>query len=203
MNNLTKTAKTLDKICHVVQVIFKVTAIVAAITLVITLLIPMAGVDITTYSSGANSLDIGVLEMELSENAPINFTLAYIQGLVVLGLGGVCMLIGSRACRCIRNILKPMTEGQPFDNSVSTNLKKLSNLTIITGIAANVTLIVEEVLTVFAYNLVDLMNPALVTHISINYDLDLTFLLYFGILRLLSYVFHYGEELQKLSDETV
>jgi hypothetical protein len=204
MNNLTKTAKTLDKICHVVQVLFKVAAIAAAIGFVMMLLMPtLFGVDIATYSSDMNSLDIGILEMELSENAPINFTLAYLQGLVVLAMSGVCVFIGSLACTCIRAILNPMTEGHPFSNTVSTNLKKLSNLTIWVGIATNLTLIVEGMLTVFAYNLGGLMNPDLVTHISINYDLDLTFMLYFGVLRLLSYIFRYGEELQQLSDETL
>jgi hypothetical protein len=48
-----------------------------------------------------------------------------------------------------------------------------------------------------------MMNPEVVSHIGMNIEPDLSFLLTFGILRLLSYVFSYGEELQKLSDETV
>ena len=172
MNKLTKTAKTLDKFCHVVQIIFTIVFVFGIIC-------------------------------SCFMNAVIDFDLAYMQGLVVLVLGSVCLFIGRQACRYIRAILHPMTEGQPFDNAVSTNLKKLANLSIFAGIFLNLTQIVEGVMTVFAFNLPDLMNPALVSHIGINFELDLTFLVCFGILRLLSYVFHYGEELQQLSDETV
>ena len=35
------------------------------------------------------------------------------------------------------------------------------------------------------------------------FSVDLTFLVYWAILLLLSYVFRYGEELQQLSDETL
>ena len=203
MNKLTKTAKTLDKICHVVQVIFTIVIVFGIICSGLMLLGYALGWDIATYSSGVNTLDIGILEMVLTENAVIDFDLAYMQGLVVLVLGSVCLYIGRQACRYIRAILHPMTEGQPFDNAVSTNLKKLANLSIFAGIFLNLTQIVEGVMTVFAFNLPDLMNPALVSHIGLNFELDLTFLVYFGILRLLSYVFHYGEELQQLSDETV
>ena len=36
-----------------------------------------------------------------------------------------------------------------------------------------------------------------------NFEIDLSFLLSWGTLMLLSYVFQYGEQLQQLSDETV
>ena len=204
MNNLTKTAKTLDKICHVVQVILKVAAITCAVALVIMLLVPpLFGDSISTYMSGTNSLDFGSLDLELTENAVINFTLGFVQGLIGITMGFVVIFIAIKFCQCIRAILHPMTLGQPFDNGISNNLKKLSNLTIWMGIATNLTMIADGILTVFVYNLGDMMNPEVVSHIGMNIEPDLSFLLTFGILRLLSYVFSYGEELQKLSDETV
>ena len=203
MNNLTKTAKTLDKVCHVAQVILTTAGIVAIICISLMLLFGAFGADLVTFSSGMNTVSFGSLKLELSEIAAVNHTLAFLQAIIVLAMACVCMFIGRQGCRYIRAILNPMTLGQPFDNAVSTNLNKLANLCIAAGIATNLTLIVEEVMTVFAYNLGDLMNPALVSHITISLDLDLTFLLYFGILRLLSYVFRYGQELQQLSDETL
>ena len=204
MNNLTKTAKTLDKICHVVQVILKVAAITCAVALVIMLLVPpLFGESISTYMSGTNSLDFGSLDLELTEKAVVNFNLGFVQGIVGITMGFVVIFIAIKFCQCIRAILHPMTLGQPFDNGISTNLKKLSNLTIWMGIATNLTMIADGILTVFVYNLGDMMNPEVVSHIGMNIEPDLSFLLTFGILRLLSYVFSYGEELQKLSDETV
>jgi len=35
------------------------------------------------------------------------------------------------------------------------------------------------------------------------FKIDLSFLIYWAILMLLSYVFRYGEQLQQLSDETL
>lgn len=204
MNKLTKTAKTLDKISRIAQICFTIVIIMCAVALVLTLLIPLlSGESIASYMSGTNSLYFSGLEIELAENTAINYNLTYIQTLVVLAMGGVSVFIASRACRCIRAILHPMTLGQPFDNAVSTNLKKLSNLTIWMGVATNLTILVDSVITMFAYNMSNIMNPEVVTGINMHCNLDLTFLLYFAILRLLSYVFRYGQELQQLSDETL
>ena len=164
---------------------------------------PLFGESISTYMSGTNSLDFGSLDLELTENAVVNFNLGCVQGLIGITMGFVVIFIAIKFCQCIRAILHPMTLGQPFDNGISNNLKKLSNLTIWMGIATNLTMIADGIMTVFVYNLGDLMNPEVVSHIGMNIEPDLSFLLTFGILRLLSYVFSYGEELQKLSDETV
>lgn len=203
MEKLTKTAKTLDKVFSIVYSVFTALAIAAAVCLGIMLMGFLFKWDPATYGTGFNSLDIGILEVELSESVHVNYKLVLLQGTIILALSCLCMLIGRQGIRYIRDILQPMTLGQPFAGAVNTNLKKLATLSIISGIATNLTPIVADVMTVFAFNLPDLMNPELVTHIGINYNLDLTFLLSFAILRLLSYVFHYGEELQKLSDETV
>ena len=203
MNNLTKTAKTLDKVCHVAQVILTTAGIVAIICISLMLLFGVFGADLVTFSSGMNTVSFGSLKLELSEIAAVNHTLAFLQAIIVLAMACVCMFIGRQGCRYIRAILNPMTLGQPFDNAVSTNLKQLSNLTIWMGVATNLTLLVDSVITMFAYNMSNIMNPEVVTGINMHCNLDLTFLLYFGILRLLSYVFHYGQELQQLSDETL
>ena len=204
MNKLTKTAKTLDKICNVVQTGFKIMLIFCAVALAFMLLVPpLFGESIATYMSGTNSLDFGSLDLELTEKAVVNFNLGFVQGLIGITMGFVVLFIALKTCQCIRAILRPMTLGQPFDNGISLNLKKLSNLIVFGGIAANLATIADGIMTVFVYNLGDLMNPEVVSHIGMNIEPDLSFLLTFGILRLLSYVFSYGEELQKLSDETV
>ena len=103
----------------------------------------------------------------------------------------------------IREILHPMTEGKPFDAVISTNLKKLARLSINLGILINIIRISEQVMTVFVYDLPELLISEKITHVGGMFQLDLTFLIYWAILLLLSYVFRYGEELQQLSDETL
>ena len=58
-------------------------------------------------------------------------------------------------------------------------------------------------MTVFVYDLPGLLISHKITHVGGMFQVDLTFLIYWAILLLLSYVFRYGEELQQLSDETL
>ncbi|MCD8007812.1 MAG: hypothetical protein LUF68_02570, partial [Clostridiales bacterium] len=54
-----------------------------------------------------------------------------------------------------------------------------------------------------AVDVSSLFVSEVVTDITFRYTFDVNFLLYAAILYLLSYVFHYGEVLQRESDETV
>jgi hypothetical protein len=96
-----------------------------------------------------------------------------------------------------------MKEEKPFDAIVSTNLKKLARLSINLGILANVIILAEQIMTVFVYDLPALLISEKITHVSGMFHVDLSFLIYWAIFMLLSFVFHHGEELQKLSDETL
>ena len=58
-------------------------------------------------------------------------------------------------------------------------------------------------MVVFFYGLPELMVSEKITQVTGMFSVDLTFLVYWGILHLLGYVFHYGEQLQQLSDETL
>lgn len=96
-----------------------------------------------------------------------------------------------------------MTEEKPFDAVVGTNLRKLAKLSINLGILYNIIILSEQIMTVFVYDLPDLLLSEKITHIGGMFTLDLTFVVYWAFLMLLSYVFRYGEELQQLSDETL
>ena len=58
-------------------------------------------------------------------------------------------------------------------------------------------------MTVFVYDLPGLLLSEKIIHEGGMVQVDLTFLIYWAILMLLSYVFRYGEGLQQLSDETL
>ena len=47
------------------------------------------------------------------------------------------------------------------------------------------------------------INSAFIRSITVNYTFDAGFLLIFAVLMLVSWIFEYGTELQKLSDETL
>ena len=57
--------------------------------------------------------------------------------------------------------------------------------------------------TLTGYNLNELFLSDKITGVSVTYSCDLSFLIYALVLFLMSFIFKYGSELQKLSDETL
>ena len=57
--------------------------------------------------------------------------------------------------------------------------------------------------TLTGYNLNELFLSDEITGVSVTYSCDLSFLIYALVLFLMSFIFQYGSELQKLSDETL
>lgn len=103
----------------------------------------------------------------------------------------------------IRGILAPMKEGKPFDHNIARYLKRLAWLTVVNGI---LTQIIQNVLTgntLNGYNLNELFLSDKITGVSVTHSCDLSFLIYALVLFLMSFIFQYGSELQKLSDETL
>ena len=118
--------------------------------------------------------------------------------LVAVLLVFVCVFI-----RIIRDVLRPMTEGKPFESAVSDKLRKLSWISLIGGGVLSLAKMIGEIVL---YNVYDLGSVFLNTNIvacSAEFKLDMTFIAVFCVLHLLSYIFKYGEELQQLSDETL
>ena len=57
--------------------------------------------------------------------------------------------------------------------------------------------------TLTGYNLNELFLSDKITGASVTHSCDLSFLIYALVLFLMSFIFQYGSELQKLSEETV
>lgn len=57
--------------------------------------------------------------------------------------------------------------------------------------------------TLTGYNLNELFLSDKITGVSVTYSCDLSFLIYALVLFLMSFIFQYGSEPQKLSDETL
>lgn len=148
-------------------------------------------------------IDIGPLTIELApQHAPDNGTiLVYSWSLIALGT--FCAAIIYYAIGLLRKILQPMTQGQPFAPSVGNDIKRMSFVCLALGIAQNIANVLDTTNAIRAYQLADLASNEHILSITANYTLDITFLIFFFILLLLSYIFRYGSELQQLSDETL
>ena len=97
----------------------------------------------------------------------------------------------------VRQVLKPMKNGNPFDGSVSQNFKKLGWLSLAYGVAQVV------ISSAGRHMLLRALTGTGVSNVGVETQVDLTFLVVAGLLLLFAYIFRYGEELQRLSDETL
>ena len=203
MNNLSNTAKKLDKIFEIVHIVLGALAIACIVGVALIAVAYILKWDPSQIGTGYENFDIGFLELTVSEAYAPDKWLILLQAAITLAVSCRLLYDGRRGVGYIRQILQPMTEEKPFDSVVSTNLKKLARLSINLGILYNIIILSEQIITVFVYDLPGLLISEKITHVGGMFQVDLTFLVYWAILLLLSYVFRYGEQLQQLSDETL
>ena len=203
MNNLPNTAKKLDKVLEIAYIVLGAMAIGFLVCVALIAVAYIFKLDPSMIGTAYENFDIGFLELTVAESYAPDKWLVLLQAAVTLLVGCRLMYEGRRGVGYIREILLPMKEEKPFDTVVSTNLKKLAKLSINLGILFNIIKLSEQIMTVFVYNLPGLLVSEKITRVTGMFSVDLTFLVYWAILLLLSYVFRYGEELQQLSDETL
>ena len=203
MNNLSNTAKKLDKVLEIVHIVFGALAIACIVGVALIAVAYILKWDPTMIGTGYENFDIGFLELTVAEHYAPDKWLVLLQAALTLAVSCRLLYDGRQGVGYIREILHPMTEEKPFDSIVSTNLKKLAKLSINLGILYNIITLSEQIMTVFVYDLPGLLISEKISHVGGMFHLDLTFVVYWAVLLLLSYIFRYGEELQQLSDETL
>ena len=203
MNNLSNTAKKLDKVLEIAHIVFGALAIACIVFLVLIALAYVLKWDPAMIGTNYENFDIGFLELTVAESFAPDKWMVLLQAAITLAVSCRLMYDARRGVGYIREILEPMKEEKPFDSIVSTNLKKLARLSISLGILGNIISLSEQIMTVFVYDLPGLLISDRITHVGSMFQVDLAFLVYWAILLLLSYVFRYGEQLQQLSDETL
>ena len=203
MNNLSNTAKKLDKVLEIAYIVLGAMAIGFFVCVVLIACAYIFKLDPSMIGTAYENFDIGFLELTMAEGYAPDKWLVLLQSAITLLVGCRLMYEGRRGVGYIREILLPMKEEKPFDSIVSTNLKKLAKLSIVLGILYNIIILSEQVMTVFVYDLPGLLISEKIAHVDGMFQVDLTFIVCWAALLLLSYVFRYGEELQQLSDETL
>ena len=203
MNNLSNTARKLDKVFEIAHIVLGALAIACIVGVALIAAAYILKLDPAMIGTGYENFDIGFLELKIASAYAPDKWLVLLQGAITLAVGCRLAYDARRGVGYIREILHPMKEEKPFDSIVSTNLKKLAKLSINLGILCNIIILSEQIMTVFVYGLPSLLISEKITHVGGMFQVDLTFLIYWAVLLLLSYVFRYGEELQTLSDETL
>ena len=203
MNNLSTTAKKLDKVLEIAHIVLGALAIACIVGVALIAVAWIFKLDPTMIGTGYENFDIGFLELTVAESCAPDKWLVLLQAAITLLVSCRLFYDGRRGVGYVREILHPMTEEKPFDSIVSTNLRKLARLSINLGVLYNIIILSEQIMTVFVYDLPGLLVSDKITHVSGMFNVDLTFLIYWAVLLLLSYIFRYGEQLQQLSDETL
>lgn len=194
-----KAATNWDILLNVVQ---KVIIVGTAVIFVLAILMLFLGERIISYAD--ISLTLG--ELSFSPN-----NLSQVVDVSVWKVGITFNLVASAVLlafiwyeiRLIRKLFAPMKEGRPFDNGASKIIRRLAWVALIGGIINTLFQFIAMVIETRAIYFTVLFNTDAVSGFSTNYTVDCGFFVAALFLFLLSYVFHYGEELQKESDETL
>ena len=184
LKKISNLAGIMDRILKIVQII---NYILMGITL-LSSIATMASAGHLFQSSYTVNLGNYILKMKNSGN----YDASQIRNIVVLKFLSmeIFCVIYAYGIHVLRYILRPMKEGQPFQNGISLKLRKLALVSLVGG-------------AVSAFDMKALFNSDLLLDYSHMYNINITFLIMAIILYILSYVFKYGEALQKESDETL
>lgn len=203
MNKLNSTAKKLDTFFNVFNTLLSIAGVALLVGILIIAAAFLFNLPPEMVGTGYASFTFGPLELSLAEGyAPDPRMMLGVIGVECV-LAIVFCLITRLCVKCVRQILAPMIENQPFSCSVSVNLKKLAKYTLFLGITVLAIQWISGGLMILLADLPNLLVSEKITHVDIRFDANLSFLIVSAVFLLLSYVFRYGEELQQLSDETL
>ena len=196
---LSKGAAVIDRILKILQGFALAGVIVSAIFIPLTLILGRKIV------ADASSLELGVVTLKLAGDASAYLDEGNLKVSIVCVL--ICLILISAAAwyciRVLREILVPMKAGQPFARGISAKIRKLAWTVLIGGGVAEMGRVLAEVFETRAYHLERLLDMDRIAAVAYNFDVDLWFLGAALVLFFLSFIFRYGEELQREADETL
>ena len=203
MDKMMNTAVRLDKVFKIVQIALQIAFVACFVGLGIIAVGLIFKLPPEMIGTGYATVDLGLAEFELAAGC----TPDYKKVLFVVGMQLMLMTpvlhLGRRCVLRIRDILSPMKEGAPFHAAVGENLKKLAIHALELGVIINCMRMMGQAFVVHGYQLQQLLVSENILKVTFHYSFDLGFLLIAAVLYLLSCVFRYGQDLQKLSDETL
>lgn len=197
LKKISNLAGIMDRILKIVQIIYYILMGVTLLSSIAT----MASAGHLFQSSYTVNLGNYILKMKNSGN----YDASQIRNIVVLKFLSIEIfcVIYAYGIHVLRYILRPMKEGQPFENGISLKLRKLALVSLVGGAVHQILVLVYNNYKISAFDMKALFNSDLLLDYSHMYNINITFLIMAIILYILSYVFKYGEALQKESDETL
>ena len=149
-----------------------------------------------TLSLGSVKVDVWGADFLSPGLSKVNFLVRALMFCVL------CFLV-IYAAKIARKILLPMKEGLPFDESVYKNFRKLGVFTLIGGGLISAGRVLIDTMSYRAYEVQNLFIRDKIIECRLEPQVHLEFILIAFVFFLMSYIFRYGAELQKQSDETL
>lgn len=202
MEKLMKTSKTVDTILNLSYRLLIVVGAIVFVCVGVCLAVEAIGVDGWTITEVA-SISIGNMELEFQEAVQADSTFIIAELMIAMVTVVIAVTVTCYMIRILRKVLAPMIEGTPFCGTVSGHMKKLGLVVMIGGIIMDVTAAVVSNIALAMYDLTQFFLPDVISHITVQNDINLEHVLVGVLVIMLSHVFRYGEELQQQADETL
>ncbi len=205
LEKMKKMAGGLEKFAGVLQKSI-VICMIAAVCVAAVLTVANAVKPGIVIGENLNTVDVGNLTFELAEEAQLENGEALPLVWIVLALDAVYVAGFWYILKVFRRILLPMKEGNPFSGTVCRDIRKSAWAVMVTGVISNLVTMLEvavEMKQIMPRLEEGALGSYLIRNITVNYTFDAGFLVVFAILMLVAWIFEYGAELQKLSDETL
>ena len=203
MDKLTAIANKIDIFFRIIDVMLKIAFVVCLVCVVIVAAAVMFNLPDEMVGTVDQLLDVGNLTFHIAEGYVPELGSMLLQNALLCALTAVICFVAIVCVKTIRGILAPMKAGKPFASEVSKNLRKLGWLGLVICLLGQVLENVSLLTAASTMRLESLLVSDKITHVDINISFDLGVLIVPAVFFLLAYVFKYGEELQKLSDETL
>ena len=199
LEKMKKTAGILYTITNIIRILVIIAFVVVAVAAGVIFFIPG-----TVIPEGiiTTSVSLGDVTVHLAEGAAVG-TMDKSRFSIILAFAAVILLLTLYGLRMVKQILKPMKEGRPFDESIADSLRRLGPVVLASGIVSCVLAYLSQAAMLGVIDYKELFNPALVTGVDIRSSFSFDFIIVALALYLMSYVFRYGSELQRESDETL
>lgn len=195
MEKIKKTSKIIDR---VLSVLFWIVAVCAAVSVAAFAVILFRGDGIPAAMS--TKITLGNYKITLA--GPFEASVRPIA-LITIIHAALAAGFSCYAIRVLKQIFSPMSQGLPFNRSVSASIRKIAWVQFLYGVLGVVLQAITHSVFYQTLEIASLFDPEKVTGCTLSVVSDGSFLVWFVLLLLLSRVFQYGEQLQQLSDETL
>lgn len=200
-----KISTVVGRFLKIIRALCIVVAIVTALAVVLFVAFSMMGNEVANGRVSfldSTSLEMEDIHFELNKiEIPRGYMIGFITAAVLTAEAAVCLCI-YMICQ-LQKVFRPMAEGRPFDVSVSRAIRNMAWGVLIGGGMMQLLKMTGQVLQYKMLSMDTLFLNSQIKSCTLDLTFELQYIVWAGLLLLLSYVFTYGEELQRQADETL